>query len=155
MPIWVGAGGVWKSAAIEVGASGAWKGLANGWVGAGGVWMPFAYIGPVWGAILTPGSGLGNVGYASGAFGSLSDDTLSDGKTIYALVDFSGNSLLQISGFSSDPGYNYIDNITANGSTFSTGLASYSYDSGFGIASWQWASSFGFVDSVPVPASIP
>ena len=143
-------GGVWKSAQPWVKVSGTWQSVKSGWVKVSGAWQQFYSSG----LFLTSGiDGAGSVGYSnSPAFGSFSPtSTLSDGKVISDLSDYSGGT--NESYFSLfcptyvDPGQSYFS--TLNGVT-SASAQVYVWTSGLGIALWNWndAAKFGLVNGV-------
>jgi len=88
-------------------------------------------------------SGYNTVGTA---FGSASNPTLSDGKTIITLLDIGapggGFLMFRVSGFTADPGQNYFTNIIVScafvGGTFSSASSNYLFDSNSGIGQWIW-----------------
>jgi hypothetical protein len=88
------------------------------------------------------------VGYnATGAHGSATNTTLPGGYTINGLDDSDASGQLGssfgITGFSSNPGQNYIASVVANGVTRDSSAATYSYSSG--LATWSWpGDQFGF-----------
>lgn len=116
---------------------------------------PHRISGPTFSATLTPGTSGSTVGYAIGSLGSISNDLLSDGKRVITWVRNGTTGVLEISGFSSNPGAAYISQATA-GIANPTGSASYIYSVPNGVAKWEWAGHpFSFVDSVPLSVSIP
>lgn len=99
---------------------------------------------------ITAASGISGTfyGYSSvGAvpYGSASNPTLSDGKTIIAFTnEISPDTLeLVIGGFTSDPGSTYITRIGASCSNSPTSMlassATYQYVSATGYAVWYWS----------------
>lgn len=96
-----------------------------------------------WQFTITPGSIDYNSGYESGSFGSGTGLT-NNGHTIIAVLNnFNGSTFtaaLSINGFSSDPGADFISQITVNGGPLSTSGASYSYSAG--VATWDWANEY-------------
>ena len=88
------------------------------------------------------------------SFGSRSPATLTTGNIFVACYDQASSAILRISGFSSDPGKGFIRNvITGPTPTTLTGAAAtYSYSSG--VATWTWASTFGFSKNVTYACTI-
>jgi hypothetical protein len=93
-------------------------------------------------------------GYNSpiGSMGSYSPTGLTGEKTVAELLDIVSscgtiNAVIQVNGFSSDPGSAWLTSVTCRGVTLSTS-ASYVYSSG--TASWNWVNNlFGlYADSV-------
>lgn len=104
----------------------------------------------------TTGSGgacsTGYWGFSSGVggFGSYSPTALTGGNTVAHVFDYlsvfgcGSAAVLQVSGFSADPGSSWLTSITCNGVTRSQPTAIHSY--GAGIAVWRWnANLFGFI----------
>ena len=87
-------------------------------------------------------------------FGSRSPTTLTTGNTFRACYDQVSSATVEISGFSSNPGKGFIRNvITGPTPTTLTGAAAtYSYSSG--VATWTWASTFGFAKDVTYKCTI-
>lgn len=108
----------------------------NGTLTVGSVTLPFGTCGTTT-----------QKGFSSGAsFGSYSPTGLTGGRTVVHLVDSiscSGVSILQVSGFSSDPGSSWLTSITCNGVTRAPPPNAYSY--GSGSAQWVWYATFGFL----------
>lgn len=73
-------------------------------------------------------------------FGSISPSgTLNDGRVIQVLrTNFTGDLLLQISGFASDPGAAYVQSLTILGATNVGTAAVHTYSAG--SATWDWSS---------------
>lgn len=86
--------------------------------------------------------------------GSYSPTGLTGGTTVVELYDSeptgiacgSTFSVFEVSGFSSDPGSNWLTSVECNGFTLESSSASYSYGSGYAL--WQWSSVFGFYSKV-------
>ena len=82
------------------------------------------------------------------SIGSYSPTGLTGGKTVSALVDVMGplcpimSSELDISGFSSNPGTNWLSTVTCGSITKLRSSATFSYYNG--TASWIWSGLFGF-----------
>jgi len=103
-------------------------------------------------------------GYFSGSFGSYSPSGLTGGKTAIEIWDsfFFGsqcgtehNSVLVISGFSVDPGQDWVTSITCNGVTNDgSGASSYTYTSSTGSALWTWSQLFGLMGKSSVSCTI-
>jgi hypothetical protein len=97
-------------------------------------------------------------GYLSGNFGTYSPTGLSGGKTVFAIMDFtpslcsSNESWLEVSGFSSDPGKNWLTSITCNGVQNLASASGYSFTSG--IARWAWGQKFGLSRGAQVSCTI-
>lgn len=91
-----------------------------------------------------------DVGYVAAlSIGSYSPTGLTGGKTVRVLLDYASCSLiseLNVGGFSSNPGKNWLVSVTCNGVTNSGSAASYFYTAG-GVAGWQWNQQFGFSGS--------
>lgn len=89
-------------------------------------------------------------GYYNGLGGSYSPTGLTGGRTLVDIIDsvffmpcgIAPFSNVRVSGFSSDPGKNWLTSVTCNSVTNSGAAAGYSYTSG--IASWSWNALFGF-----------
>ena len=83
--------------------------------------------------------------FVSGAFGSASPTTLTDGKTFFELQTYFSPlgafqyNYLDISGFSSDPGSSYLTSIKISGTTYTLSPLNYVYSSGH--ATWQVATT--------------
>ena len=92
-------------------------------------------------------------GYLSGSYGSYSPTGLTGGTTVYSIQDYyvltagnvcsgSSTSLLEVTGFSVDPGQDWLSSITCNGvENTGSGAASFYYSSG--KAYWTWSQLFG------------
>ena len=98
-------------------------------------------------------------GYDSGSdcsspFGSLSPEILSGGKTVTMFDDASdAQSIVNVSGFSSDPGQGWLISASATGVTLNGSAATYGYSNG--TASWHWfGSGFNFAASGPTTVSL-
>jgi hypothetical protein len=82
------------------------------------------------------------------SWGSYSPTGLTGGKTVRGIYDTKGcagsaTAVLEVQGFSSDPGTSWLTSVTCNGVTKLQSAASYTYTSG--TAKWSWSSSpFGF-----------
>ena len=87
-------------------------------------------------------------GYQNGIVGVYSPTTLTGGKSVYIVYDAAHCSgafmfaSFEVSGFSSDPGQNWLTSVTCNGVTNSV-VSSYAYDSTRQLASWEFATPFG------------
>lgn len=82
-----------------------------------------------------------------GGVGSYSPTGLTGGNTVVGVWDDTGcvvRGLLDVSGFSSDPGSSWLTSITCNGVQNASSSASYGYDSSTGQAEWSWNQTFGF-----------
>jgi len=71
---------------------------------------------------------------------------LSDGKAVEFFFDLAGYALaFRVSGFTSDPGKSYFDQIYINcdapPENYTSAAASYLWDAGTGIAQWIWPRS--------------
>jgi hypothetical protein len=85
----------------------------------------------------TPG-----VGCPAG-IGSISPMTLAGGQSVVVWYDQNGStSYMRITGFSANPGQNWLIGATAVGVTKTGASASYGYNAG--AASWSWTTAFGF-----------
>jgi hypothetical protein len=95
------------------------------------------------------------VGYSTAfSIGAISPTT-HNGHTIADWYDQASGStgVLRISGFSSDPGKNWIVSCTAHGTTKTAASSTYSYS--LGAAQWSWpAGAFGFATSGTTAATI-
>lgn len=90
-------------------------------------------------------------GYFPSSTGSYSPTGLTGGKTLSDLYDISTgstcgfgsvDSVIHVSGFSSNPGESWLTSVSCNGFTLTVGFStSYSYSSG--IAAWGWSTSGG------------
>lgn len=142
--------GTWRGLiGVYVNDVGTWREIIEEYVNDSGTWRLVHAGGDAFS--LTAGSAIGFYGYsASPSIGSISPTTLGDGKTLAQMVDVDPavkDHILQISGFSSDPGSSYLISAAANGTTLLAAAASYGYNSGSGTAVWTWTNqSFGFVD---------
>jgi hypothetical protein len=95
-----------------------------------------------------PGSPATIYGYSNGTctggatFGLIANATLSDGKSICVFLDFSGSVALSISGFMTDPGQSYFNNVNIScvlpPTTFSSASA-FTYIYSGGVARWFWS----------------
>jgi hypothetical protein len=112
-----------------------------------------------WNFTITAGTWTNIVGYqpTEGA-GSITGGT--DGPlTIFAIWDVVnlGNSFIEISGFTSDPGKTSLTSVVANGVTKLGSSAIYSYNSSSGVATWEWqgpGNVFGFVNGSVYPVVV-
>lgn len=101
-------------------------------------------------------------GFWSGVTGSYSPTGLSEGKSVVSIWDNdrfftqcgTGNSsLLSISGFSVDPGQEWLSSITCNGvENNGSGAASFFYSGG--TATWTWSQVFGLWQKSQVSCTI-
>lgn len=112
-------------------------------------------------------AGISNKGFRSG-LGSITPATTSNGRIYSELLDsitcltiFGGtvctgkDSWIAISGFLADPGQGWLVSTSALGVTRLGSAASYTYDSGTGLARWTWKGKwFGFVPSTTTTATI-
>lgn len=99
-------------------------------------------------------------GFGAGGFGSYSPTGLTGGQTLVSLFDLVscpagvGGSVLQVSGFSSDPGVNWLASVTCGSVTNFAGSGSYIYDNGTGTALWTFSTPLGFYRAlVPITVS--
>jgi hypothetical protein len=89
-------------------------------------------------------------GYNAGAvpYGSYSPTGLTGGKTVIGISELTvcgAATGLGISGFSADPGSNWLTSITCNGATLVPGAPGFSYSYNSGTANWMWLTvPFGF-----------
>jgi hypothetical protein len=82
----------------------------------------------------------------AGALGSYSPTGLTGGKVVQQLAEAvqcsaaptSGQVVLVISGFSSNPGTTWLTSVTCASNTKLRSAATYSYNSGGGQAIWTW-----------------
>jgi hypothetical protein len=90
-------------------------------------------------------------GFASGV-GSYSPTGLTGGATVDEIADITAgacvaaNSILDITGFSSNPGGSWLISITCNGVKNLGSSATFAYSSG--DANWDWTSPFGLSGKV-------
>ena len=88
-------------------------------------------------------------GFGTAFIGSMSPAKMSDGLTYYSFFDLKGTGVAEgvvaLSGFTSDPGQGWLGSATAVGVTKTAPSATYSYSSG--VATWTWATEFGFTGS--------
>jgi len=98
----------------------------------------------------------------SNTFGSYSPTGLTGGTTVIAVWDNlhlnsscgTGNSsLFAVSGFSVDPGQDWVSSITCHG-VENTGSGATSYSYGNGIAIWTWSQIFGLSGTTSVSCTI-
>jgi hypothetical protein len=100
------------------------------------------------------------IGYYASLFGSYSPTNLTGGGSVFGVYDvtsfgcFSDFSVLIVNGFTSNPGKNWLTSITCNGVTNATGSAAFTYDSGNGVAYWNWSQFFGFSSASSASCSI-
>ena len=86
-------------------------------------------------------------GYNASAFGSYRPTGLTGGESVYGVADvtasscISARSMVSISGFSANPGSDWLVSVTCNGVTNSASSSTYSYNSG--IATWIWTTLLG------------
>jgi hypothetical protein len=103
-------------------------------------------------------------GFSSGSFGSYSPVGLTGGESVEAIWDVdhygggpcgsaSNSSFLSISGFSVDPGQDWLSSIKCNG-VQNDGSAASSYSYSGGTASWAWSQVFGIVNNSSVSCTI-
>ena len=111
------------------------------------------YTGTITQGFYYDGSYLTYYGFDTGAggavYGSRSPTTV-NGNTFASLYDIwigatAYNSLLYITGFSSDPGVDFITSVTVGTATQYPVVGYYSYSAG--TANWGFASTFGFASS--------
>ena len=102
-------------------------------------------------------------GFVGTSAGSYSPPGLTGGESVTAIEDnivtgaecgtASHASVLTISGFSVDPGQDWVSSIECNGVTNEgSGAANYSYSSG--VAMWIWSQLFGFMGNSSVSCTI-
>jgi hypothetical protein len=89
-----------------------------------------------------PGSPV-DCGYYQAVLGSITNSTLSDGKTIFEFLDQGFVVTFSVSGFAADPGASYITAIQVDCASPPNSMASssavYSYSASNGMASWSWS----------------
>lgn len=79
------------------------------------------------------------IGYIEGGAGSLTPDTLSDGRQVVGLGELDSASIyLEIVGFPSNPGATYIETMTINGATYYGSSATFSASGAGETWSCQW-----------------
>jgi hypothetical protein len=96
----------------------------------------------------------GFVGATSGyaGYGSYSPTGLTGGEAVFAVYDSNSycendaGSYFDVSGFSSDPGSDWLTSITCNGVEQTPSAGSYFYSAGY--AYWMWSTTFGFSSKV-------
>lgn len=125
---------------VYVNDSGTWKRVRELYTNNGGTWTLVFFSGLE--ATLTAGQSGGgaNIGFrTTSGFGSLSPQTMEDGRVVRSLYWSSADSvLLEIDGFSSDPGATYLGSVEISSfGTLNQSSALYSY--GAGAASWTWS----------------
>ncbi len=90
-------------------------------------------------------------GFANDNFGSYSPTGLTGGKTVIVVWDHiylgtcagADNSVLEVSGFSTNPGESWLSSIECNGVTNTgSGATAFSYTGT--TATWTWSRLFGF-----------
>lgn len=159
MPAYVKSAGVWQLAQLYVKASGTWQ-LPQGSVKSSGTFQSFSsYALTVTAANFTH-AGVVYMGYSNGTssagiFGSIAPTTIGvPAMTVAGFFDNDsfGDGIVQISGFSSNPGATYLYSATANGTTLLESAASFSYLSGVGT--WSWTTQFGFAGGTSYPVRI-
>ena len=128
---------------VYVNDAGTWRRIREIYVNDAGTWRRVHYSGLVE-ATLTAGQLTSNVGYMQSNFGSMSQTTLSDGKVITALYHHSTIFTedpfveLTITGFSSDPGANYLSLLTIAGWGDLPGGALYYLGFGSSTIRYRW-----------------
>lgn len=142
-------GSSWIYASPKVWNGGAWTSVKNAYVWNGSSWVSFypnlKYNGTITAAYDTDGFTYEQYVFLSGAFGSASPTTLTDGKTFFELLTYYSPlgafqyNYLDISGFSSDPGASYLSSIYISGTTYTLSSTDYVYGSGH--ATWTVATT--------------
>jgi hypothetical protein len=102
------------------------------------------------------------IGFSSESFGAYEPVRLTGGKTVDAIEDIhvsaitcgSSSAVFHASGFSSDPGKDWLISITCDGSDHLGAIASYLYDEPSGRASWAWSSLFGLTRAARITCKI-
>lgn len=106
------------------------------------------------------GPGISNIdGYVPGLpIGSYSPTGLTGGKTVAVVMDRTTNcigmssiAVLEVSGFASSPGANWLSSITCNGVTNNATTSLFSYVAGTGY--WVWFQPFGLLSKVGINVS--
>ncbi len=137
MTLHINDGGVWRAIReVYVNDNGTWRSVLEVYVNDSGNWRTvFQRYDEI---TLTAGTDSLTVGFISGSFGSVSPSTLGDGRAINRIANDASEPRFQlhISGFSSDPGADYLEKIEINGLTLQASAASYAF--GGGIAGWDW-----------------
>lgn len=143
MTIHVGASGSHKEVlSVHVGSGGGWKAVEGVWVGAGGVWKPA--FSSRFRASLTVGSPGGfptYYGYVDEGYGSLTPNLIPPSSVQIAVwaESFDDNTcVVQIRGFSSDPGQDFFESAGLVGAGYLPSAAAAYFYSG-GVATWQWS----------------
>lgn len=143
--IYVNDAGTWRKIRnVYVNDAGTWRSIKKAYVNDAGTWRQVFSAQDDLSIIAGHSALLGGAdGYSTNTpvIGSISGATLGDGKTVTKLMTFHSVEevvlALQISGFSSDPGQNYLVSLDAYIANVLGQFASlYSYSSG--SATWQW-----------------
>jgi hypothetical protein len=141
-------GGTWRRAMeVHVNDSGTWRNIKSIWINDGGTWRKTYHGGQTTIVAGTNFSAL--VGYTSGG-GSIANGDLSGGLTITAIADQGSQCNVEVSGFSSDPGFSGLyeaKNITGGVSLLMDvhGTA-YNWTASGGRALWTFGNKMNFVD---------
>jgi hypothetical protein len=107
------------------------------------------------GAGLNGKGAVSEIGFASGAFGSLTPTTLGDGKLLLSLWDLTSDSVRTFRvGTTSDPGQAYLASLTANGQTLLGASATYTWVAASAYGQWTWTVSSQFVAGTTYPIMI-
>lgn len=122
--------------------SGTWRRCREIYVNDSGTWRRVHYNGIIDG-ILTAGTAGSTSGYTAGSFGSLSQATTDDGRTItsitYTNIDINTQFFrVTVNGFTSDPGISWLGTLTITGHSTWNGGSATSYTFGGGQSEWRW-----------------
>lgn len=111
---------------------------------------------------ITAGSAGGAVGYDS-SIGSISNSQIPNGAganlaniiSIYAATSPSTQTIFEVENFSANPGQNWFRFLNSNGATLRASDASFSYNSGTGVATWTWSGNLlSYSNGVSYPSSV-
>lgn len=135
--------GTWKQPKPWVNVSGTWHNATSAWVKVAGTWKQVFASSYVDNITITAAVSGTNTGFsAPSSQGSASPSTLNGGKTL-SVAEYGTTGgikfVLQITGFSSDPGAGWLANAVADLTTYVGTSATYSYSAG--LASWSWTST--------------
>ena len=140
-------GSSWAYAAPKVWNGGSWAPANNAYVWNGSSWVRFypnlKYSGTVNLIYDSDYTTYEEYVFWNGVYGSASPNTLVDGKTFNLLMTYYNNygpsyfgyNVIQISGFSSDPGASYLKEIKIGSTTYDLSGALYGYSGG--VAEWD------------------
>ncbi len=95
-------------------------------------------------------------GFIAGSLGSYSPASLTGGKTLLQLYDYevcANATVMQVSGFSSNPGSTWLSSVSCGGGAL-TGSGAASFGFAGGVASWTWATALGFANQTTLNCTI-